>query len=92
MIPGFTAKYNVVKLVYYETFEDPESAMRREKQIKGGFQEKEESVLVTRSKQRMERSIRSNMRLLRRCTPRNDRSYRSFTLTLTLSTHTKDFP
>ena len=31
---GFTAKYNVDKLVYYESFLDNESAMVREKQLK----------------------------------------------------------
>ncbi len=33
---GFTKKYNVIKLVYYEVFEDIENAILREKQIKGG--------------------------------------------------------
>ncbi|MEK7773801.1 MAG: GIY-YIG nuclease family protein [Deltaproteobacteria bacterium] len=33
---GFTRKYNVDKLVYYEVFNDPEDAIAREKQIKGG--------------------------------------------------------
>jgi putative endonuclease len=33
---GFTKKYNVTKLVYYEVFEDIENAILREKQIKGG--------------------------------------------------------
>jgi len=33
---GFTKKYNVSKLVYYEMFEDMENAISREKQIKGG--------------------------------------------------------
>ena len=31
---GFTAKYNVDKLVFYESFLDKESAMAREKQLK----------------------------------------------------------
>lgn len=31
---GFTKKYNVNKLVYYEIFEDPENAIKREKMIK----------------------------------------------------------
>jgi len=34
--PGFTKRYNVDKLVYYEVAEDIESAILREKQIKGG--------------------------------------------------------
>jgi len=33
---GFTAKYNVNRLVYYEEFEYVEDAIRREKQLKGG--------------------------------------------------------
>jgi len=35
IIDGFTKKYNISKLVYYETFNDPNEAIRREKQIKG---------------------------------------------------------
>jgi len=37
---GFTAKYNITKLVYYEIFDDPENAIAREKQIKGGSRQK----------------------------------------------------
>ena len=36
LINGFTKKYNITKLVYYEVFEDPENAILREKQIKAG--------------------------------------------------------
>ncbi len=32
---GFTKKYNIVKLVYYEVAENVESAIIREKKIKG---------------------------------------------------------
>jgi len=35
-VKGFTEKYNVDKLVYYEIFENPEEAIKREKQLKGG--------------------------------------------------------
>ena len=35
LIKGFTEKYNVDKLVYYEVFDYIELAIRREKQIKG---------------------------------------------------------
>ena len=34
LIEGFTKKYNVVKLVYYEAFNTIEDAIKREKQIK----------------------------------------------------------
>ncbi len=33
---GFTKRYNIDKLVYYEVAESIESAILREKQIKGG--------------------------------------------------------
>ena len=34
-IPGFTRRYNVTRLVYYEEFDDIEMAIKREKVIKG---------------------------------------------------------
>ena len=36
LIEGFTSKYNVNKLIYYEVFDEVTSAILREKQIKGG--------------------------------------------------------
>ncbi|MEQ9266552.1 MAG: GIY-YIG nuclease family protein [Balneolaceae bacterium] len=36
LIKGFTARYNVNKLVYYEEVGEPEAAIKREKQIKTG--------------------------------------------------------
>ena len=38
-ILGFTQKYNVKKLIYFEHFADMASAISREKQIKGGSRE-----------------------------------------------------
>ncbi|MGB3654803.1 MAG: hypothetical protein WBA41_26855 [Rivularia sp. (in: cyanobacteria)] len=37
---GFTKKYNVNKLVYYEIFTDINNAIAREKQIKAGSRQK----------------------------------------------------
>jgi putative endonuclease len=37
---GFTKKYHVNKLVFYEMFEDATSAITREKQIKAGSRQK----------------------------------------------------
>jgi putative endonuclease len=34
-VKGFTQKYNIDRLIYYETFGDVWSAIAREKQIKG---------------------------------------------------------
>ena len=40
LIPGFTKKYNVTKLVYLENASDPAAALARENQIKGGSRAK----------------------------------------------------
>lgn len=37
---GFTRRYNILKLVYYEVAEEIESAILREKQIKAGSRRK----------------------------------------------------
>ena len=37
---GFTSKYNINKLVYYEDTADVRTAIAREKQIKGGSRQK----------------------------------------------------
>jgi putative endonuclease len=34
LTPGFATKYNITRLVYFETFEDVRNAIEREKQIK----------------------------------------------------------
>jgi len=39
-VKAFTTRYNIRKLVYYEVYDDPESANAREKQIKGGSRRK----------------------------------------------------
>ena len=35
LVEGFTKKYNVNKLVYFETYKSIKTAIKREKQIKG---------------------------------------------------------
>ena len=40
LVGGFTKKYNVNKLVYYEETKSIEAALNREKQIKGGSRQK----------------------------------------------------
>jgi len=40
LVKGFNARYNVDKLVFFEVCEDIESAISREKQIKGGSRQK----------------------------------------------------
>ncbi|MDI1472878.1 MAG: GIY-YIG nuclease family protein [Thermodesulfovibrio sp.] len=45
LVEGFTAKYNLTKLVYYEVFNDIKEAINREKQIKGWKREKKEDLI-----------------------------------------------
>jgi len=40
LVEGFTRRYNVVKLVYYEVAGDIKAAIEREKQIKAGSRAK----------------------------------------------------
>jgi len=40
LVKGFTERYNLKKLVYYEETNDINSAITREKQIKGWLREK----------------------------------------------------
>jgi len=45
LTPGFTKKYNIDKLIYYEVFDDPESAIQREKEIKGWTRKKKMELI-----------------------------------------------
>jgi putative endonuclease len=40
LLEGFTKKYNINKLVFYEVYDDINDAIAREKQIKGGSRAK----------------------------------------------------
>ncbi len=46
LIPEFTEKYNVNKLVYFEMFEFVDLAIKREKQIKGYSRAKKNSLIA----------------------------------------------
>lgn len=45
MIPGFTKKYNVHKLVYFERHVDMGSARKREREFKGKTRAKKELII-----------------------------------------------
>lgn len=45
LIPGFTQKYNVKKLVYFEGHPHLESALVREKQLKGKTRAKKNAIV-----------------------------------------------
>jgi len=51
LVDGFTKKYNITKLVYYEVFEDIENAILREKQIKGGSRQKKIELINSINKE-----------------------------------------
>jgi putative endonuclease len=42
---GFSARYNLTKLVYYEQFDTIGEAIKKEKQIKGGSRKKKEALI-----------------------------------------------
>ena len=45
LVAGFTQKYNVDRLVYYEVFGDIVAAIEREKQIKGWTRKKKQNLI-----------------------------------------------
>ena len=49
LIPGFTEKYNVTRLVYYEETGDVKSAITREKQIKGWVRRKKIALIESKN-------------------------------------------
>ena len=53
LVDGFTKKYNITKLVYYEVFEDPENSILREKQIKAGSRKKKIDLINSTNREWM---------------------------------------
>ena len=45
IIAGFTSKYNVNKLIYYEEFSNPTEAITAEKKIKGWLRKKKLTLI-----------------------------------------------
>src|SRR3989338_3506525 len=45
LIEGFTKRYNITKLVYYEAFDSITDAIQREKQIKAGSRKKKLALI-----------------------------------------------
>ena len=45
LIPGFTSRYNLFKLVYWEQFADIRDAIAREKQIKGWLRSRKVALI-----------------------------------------------
>jgi putative endonuclease len=51
LIEGFTKRYNVAKLVYYEVCDEVYSAIAREKQIKAGSRQKKIALIESMNKE-----------------------------------------
>jgi len=47
LVPGFTARYNLTRLVYYELFYFAGAAIEREKQIKGWSRSKKIALITS---------------------------------------------
>ncbi len=45
LVPGFTTKYNITRLVYFEVTQDVGAAIAREKQIKGWLRTKKIALI-----------------------------------------------
>lgn len=45
LIDGFTKKYNLNKLIYYEIFSDPTAAIKREKAVKNLLRSKKDQLI-----------------------------------------------
>lgn len=48
-VSAFTSRYEVTKLVYYESFNAPDKALRREDQLKKGSREKRVNAVLRRN-------------------------------------------
>ena len=45
LVPGFTSKYNITKLVWYQAFQDVQQAIEGEKRIKGWLRAKKVALI-----------------------------------------------
>ena len=45
LVPGFTSKYNITQLVYFDETQDIQAAISREKQIKGWLRRKKIALI-----------------------------------------------
>lgn len=49
LVPGFTKKYNVDKLIFYQSFNNPTEAITAEKKIKGWIRTKKINLINTKN-------------------------------------------
>ena len=55
-IPGFTRKYSITRLVYFESFDDPMVAIKREKQLKSWARVKKLTLVESMNPSWMDRA------------------------------------
>ena len=51
LVPGFTRRYNITRLIYYECFTDVHAAIAREKRIKGWLRQKKLDLIASTNPQ-----------------------------------------
>jgi len=49
LVEGFTKKYNLDKLIYFETYQDINEAIKREKQIKGWIRKRKIELIKSKN-------------------------------------------
>lgn len=59
LISGFSSKYNLNKLVYYEVYDDINLAIKREKQIKSGSRKKKIDLIISKNHNFIDLSLSS---------------------------------
>ena len=47
LVPGFTKRYSIDRLVYYEIFDDPGNAILREKRLKGSSRARKNKLVLS---------------------------------------------
>jgi len=63
IFPGFTARYNINKLIYVETLHMCEEAVKREKYLKGWLRSKKEALISQSNPDWVEISVPSKISL-----------------------------
>ena len=54
LVPGFTQRYKLFKLVHFEEFTDVRAAIHREKELKGWLRSKKVAVIVRTNPERLD--------------------------------------
>ena len=72
LLPGFTSKYNLTRLAYFEIFEDVRNAIDREKKIKAWSRAKRVALIESKNPKRDDLTREWNQPQTFRFEPRTD--------------------